>query len=46
MSEVAKRLGALGIVLPTPAAPVANYVAYVRYGSMLAISGQLPLGAD
>ncbi|MCQ8241686.1 RidA family protein [Rhizosaccharibacter radicis] len=40
---ISDRLGALGIVLPEPAAPVANYVAYVRTGNLLVVSGQLPL---
>ncbi len=39
----AGRLQALGIVLPTAAAPVANYVAAVRSGGLLVVSGQLPL---
>lgn len=39
----AARLAALGIVLPAAAAPVANYVAAVRTGSLLVVSGQLPL---
>ena len=39
----AGRLAALGIVLPAAAAPVANYVAAVRTGSLLVVSGQLPL---
>jgi enamine deaminase RidA (YjgF/YER057c/UK114 family) len=46
MSQVAERLNALGIALPSPAAPVANYVPTVRLGAMLIVSGQLPLGAD
>ena len=46
MSTIEDRLQRLGIVLPTPAAPVANYVPYVLYGSLLVISGQLALGAD
>jgi len=37
------RLAALGIELPSPAAPVANYVAAVHENGMLTISGQLPL---
>lgn len=37
------RLAALGIVLPVPAAPVANYVAAVIEGNVLVVSGQLPL---
>lgn len=40
------RLKELGVVLPTPAAPVANYVPFVRTGSQLFVSGQLPVGAD
>jgi enamine deaminase RidA (YjgF/YER057c/UK114 family) len=46
MSQVALRLQELGIVLPTPAAPVANYVPFVRTGNLLIVSGQLPLGSD
>lgn len=46
MSAIDDRLKSLGIVLPTPAAPVANYVPYVVHGSLLIISGQLALGAD
>jgi enamine deaminase RidA (YjgF/YER057c/UK114 family) len=41
----AARLAALGIVLPPAAAPVANYVPYKRAGSLLFVSGQLPMGA-
>ncbi|OUJ12316.1 RidA family protein [Acetobacter sp. DsW_063] len=37
------RLASLGIVLPTPATPVANYVSWTRSGSLIVISGQLPL---
>lgn len=40
---IEKRLSDLGIVLPTPAAPVANYVAFSRTGNLLLTSGQLPL---
>jgi enamine deaminase RidA (YjgF/YER057c/UK114 family) len=46
MSQIADRLDALGIVLPAPVAPIANYVPYARLGSVLIISGQLPLGSD
>jgi enamine deaminase RidA (YjgF/YER057c/UK114 family) len=46
MSETAKRLRELGVILPKPAAPVANYVPYVRAGTLLFVSGQLPLGPD
>lgn len=40
------KLAELGITLPTPVAPVANYVPYVRTGNLLVISGQLCLGMD
>ena len=40
--SIATRLAELGIVLPTPPAPVASYVPYVRTGSWLVISGQIP----
>ena len=46
MSAIEEKLKSLGIVLPTPAAPVANYVPFVVAGSFLIISGQLALGAD
>ncbi|MDG6094261.1 RidA family protein [Acetobacter sp. AN02] len=37
------RLATLGITLPVPAVPVANYVSWTRSGSLIVISGQLPL---
>jgi enamine deaminase RidA (YjgF/YER057c/UK114 family) len=40
------RLKELGITLPTPAAPIANYVPAVRTGNLLVVSGQLCLGID
>ena len=43
MSHVAKRLEELGIELPHPAAPLANYVGFVRSGDLLFLSGQLCL---
>ena len=46
MNLVAKRLEELGIALPRPAAPVANYVPAVRSGALLVVSGQLPFGLD
>jgi enamine deaminase RidA (YjgF/YER057c/UK114 family) len=46
MSAVDKKLRDLGITLPTPAAPVANYVPFVRTGNLIVISGQLCLGPD
>lgn len=45
MTAIEERLTALGIELPTPAAPVANYVAAVIMGNQLIISGQLCLNA-
>ncbi len=38
---VDKRLSELGIVLPVPASPIANYVGFVRTGALLVVSGQL-----
>ncbi|MGJ0506773.1 MAG: RidA family protein [Methylocystis sp.] len=40
------RLAALGLELPAAAAPVANYVPFVRTGNLLFVSGQLPVGAN
>lgn len=45
MSNVEKKLSALGITLPTPAAPVANYVGFVKSGDQIFVSGQLPFEA-
>ncbi len=41
MSDVEIRLAALGVTLPTAAAPVANYVPFVRAGNLVHISGQV-----
>ncbi|GAB4234375.1 MAG: RidA family protein [Methyloligellaceae bacterium] len=38
-----ERLKAMGLELPSPAAPAANYVPYVLSNGQLFISGQLPL---
>ena len=46
MSQVERKLAELGIALPTPAAPVANYVPFVRTGNLVVISGQICLGPD
>jgi enamine deaminase RidA (YjgF/YER057c/UK114 family) len=43
---VEKKLADLGIVLGTPAAPVANYVGFVRTGNLLVVSGQLCFDAE
>jgi enamine deaminase RidA (YjgF/YER057c/UK114 family) len=45
MSRIADRLAALGIVLPEPAVPVANYVPFTIHNGVVTISGQLPLEA-
>ncbi len=42
---VEKKLSELGIVLTEPAAPVANYVPFVRTGNLLMVSGQVCLDA-
>lgn len=46
MGAIEKRLKSLNIDLPTPAAPVANYVPCVISGAWLIVSGQLALGKD
>lgn len=45
MSQVEERLAALGLQLPNPVAPVANYVPFVRVGELVHISGQVSLDA-
>ncbi|WP_075288857.1 RidA family protein [Pararhizobium arenae] len=42
-ATIEARLKELGITLPQAAAPAANYVPYVISGSLLYISGQLPM---
>ncbi|MDR3423069.1 MAG: RidA family protein [Xanthobacteraceae bacterium] len=42
---VEKKLSELGIVLTEPAAPVANYVPFVRTGRLLMVSGQICVDA-
>jgi enamine deaminase RidA (YjgF/YER057c/UK114 family) len=46
MSQIEDRLAELGIVLPEPNAPVANYVPFVRVGELIHISGQVSLDAS
>ncbi len=46
LSSPYARLQALGIVLPSPPQPVANFVTHVREGSLLFLSGQGPIEAD
>ena len=43
---VETRLASLGVALPKPASPIANYVPFVRSGNMLVVSGQICFGAD
>src|SRR6266700_3782049 len=43
---VEKKLAELGISLPEPKAPVANYVPFVRTGNFMLVSGQICFGAD
>ncbi|MFT3808416.1 MAG: RidA family protein [Micropepsaceae bacterium] len=42
--RVDAKLKELGIELPSPPAPVASYVPYVRTGNLVFISGQVTLG--
>jgi enamine deaminase RidA (YjgF/YER057c/UK114 family) len=46
MSKIAARLAELGIELPQPMAPVANYVPFVRTGNQVHISGQVSTDAS
>lgn len=46
MSQIEDRLAALGVVLPEPNSPIANYVPFVRVGDLLHISGQVSLDAS
>jgi len=44
--RIESRLAELGITLPAPTAPVANYVPFVQTGSLLFVSGQVSIGPD
>lgn len=46
MGRIEARLQELGITLPSPAAPVANYVPFVNLDGLVTISGQICLGPD
>lgn len=41
--SIQARLTELGLEIPTPVAPVANYVPFVLSGNLLSISGQIPM---
>src|SRR4051812_50050271 len=41
MTEIERRLAELGIDLPEPSAPGANYVPFVRTGDLVFVTGQL-----
>ena len=43
MGNIDRKLQDLGITVPEPAAPVANYVGCVRTGNLLFTAGQVPL---
>jgi enamine deaminase RidA (YjgF/YER057c/UK114 family) len=43
---IEQKLASLGIDLPKPAAPVANYVGFVRTGNLLFVSGQVCVDAQ
>lgn len=40
--QIETRLAELGITLPRPMAPIANYVPYVQTGNLVVVSGQVP----
>lgn len=42
-TTIEKRLLELGVELPEPAAPAANYIPSIRSGNLLITSGQLPI---
>ncbi len=44
--DVEKKLKELGIILPAPQAPIANYVKAVRVGNLVFLSGHGPSNAD
>ena len=43
MSQINQKLNELGIKIPEPAVPIANYVGFVMSGKNIFISGQLPI---
>ena len=43
---IEKKLSGLGVSLPTPASPIANYVPFVRSANILVVSGQICFAPD
>ncbi|GAA5166436.1 RidA family protein [Viridibacterium curvum] len=41
MSQIEQRLAALGLELPTPPVPIANFVPWTQQGSMVFLAGQV-----
>ena len=44
--RIEARLAEMGIQLPEPTVPLAQYVPFVQSGNLLFVSGQLPAGPD
>lgn len=44
--KIDARLEELGIILPKPSTPAANYVPFVISGNLVFISGQVPVGSE
>lgn len=42
-SLIDARLAELGLILPEPSVPVASYTPWVRTGSLVVVSGQIPM---
>lgn len=43
---VAERIASLGLVIPTPPAPAADYLPWIIHGGLLYVSGQLSIASD
>jgi enamine deaminase RidA (YjgF/YER057c/UK114 family) len=44
--RIEAKLAEIGIQLPEPVTPLAQYVPFVKSGNLLFVSGQLPMGKD
>ncbi len=44
--RIEAKLAEMGIQLPEPVVPLAQYVPFVKSGNLLFVSGQLPMGKD